>query len=116
MRRNLKTVPELPCGAHLLAIAYGTGKDDYLAVVLGYIPSEEGRFEQYVTWIWNSDPCCFGFGDGHYMNLEEQLQPNGFDLTLKDISMIQSGGVIAVSNAKRFVLKAALWEKEGLLV
>ena len=98
MRRNLKTVPELPCGAHLLAIAYGTGKDDSLAVVLGYIPSEEGRFEQYVTWIWNSDPCCFGFGDGHYMNLEEHGWENFCE------------------RAKRFVLKAALWEKEGLLV
>ena len=98
MRRNLKAVPELPCGAHLLAIAYGLGKDDYLAVVLGYIPSEEGSREQYVTWIWNSDPGCFGFGDGHYMNLEEHGWENFCE------------------RAKRFVLKAALWEKEGLLV
>ncbi len=33
-----------------------------------------------------------------YVNLEEQLQPNGLDLTLKEVAMIQSGGQIAVSN------------------
>ncbi len=38
-----------------------------------------------------------------YVNLQDQLQPNGFDLTLKEISMIQSGGQIAVSNALRMV-------------
>lgn len=38
-----------------------------------------------------------------YINLEDQLQPNGFDLTLKEVSMIQSGGRIAVSNAQRMV-------------
>jgi dUTP pyrophosphatase len=36
-----------------------------------------------------------------YINLEEQLQPNGFDLTLKEVSLLQSGGKIAVSNKNR---------------
>jgi dUTP pyrophosphatase len=36
-----------------------------------------------------------------YMNLEEQVQPNGFDLTLKEVAMIQSGGQMAVSNKNR---------------
>jgi dUTP pyrophosphatase len=36
-----------------------------------------------------------------FVNLEEQLQPNGFDLTLKEVAMIQSGGQIAVSNKNR---------------
>jgi dUTP pyrophosphatase len=38
-----------------------------------------------------------------YANLEEQLQPNGFDLTLREVGMIQSGGRIAASNAERQV-------------
>jgi dUTP pyrophosphatase len=38
-----------------------------------------------------------------YLNLEEQVQPNGFDLTLRDVAMIQSGGQIGVSNTQRVV-------------
>jgi dUTP pyrophosphatase len=38
-----------------------------------------------------------------YINLEEQLQPNGFDLTVKEVAMLQSGGRIGVSNANRLV-------------
>ena len=33
-----------------------------------------------------------------YINLEDQLQPNGFDLTLQEVAMLQSGGRIGVSN------------------
>ena len=36
-----------------------------------------------------------------YIKLEDQLQPNGFDLTLREIAMIQTGGCIGVSNAQR---------------
>jgi dUTP pyrophosphatase len=38
-----------------------------------------------------------------YINLGEQVQPNGFDLTLREVAMIQTGGKIAVSNAERVV-------------
>jgi len=38
-----------------------------------------------------------------YVNLEEQLQPNGFDLTLREAAAIQTGGRIAVSNADRVI-------------
>jgi dUTP pyrophosphatase len=38
-----------------------------------------------------------------YVNLEEQLQPNGFDLTLRDVALIQSGGQIGVSNSQRII-------------
>jgi dUTP pyrophosphatase len=38
-----------------------------------------------------------------YMNLDDQVQPNGFDLTLREVAMIQSGGQIGVSNAQRSV-------------
>ncbi len=36
-----------------------------------------------------------------YIKLEDQVQPNGFDLTLRDVAAMQSGGCIAVSNAQR---------------
>jgi dUTP pyrophosphatase len=39
----------------------------------------------------------------NYRNLEEQVQPNGFDLTLKDVLRLQSGGCISVNNAQRKV-------------
>ena len=36
-----------------------------------------------------------------YLNLEQQLQPNGFDITLRDIAMLQTSGQIGVDNAQR---------------
>ncbi len=36
-----------------------------------------------------------------YLNLEQQLQPNGFDITLRDIAMLQTSGQIGVENAQR---------------
>ena len=38
-----------------------------------------------------------------YHNLNEQLQPNGIDLTLRDIAMLQSPGRITESNNERIV-------------
>lgn len=37
------------------------------------------------------------------INLEEQVQPNGIDLTLRQVSMLQSSGKIAVKNSQRLV-------------
>jgi dUTP pyrophosphatase len=39
----------------------------------------------------------------NYVNLQDQLQPNGFDLTLKEVSLIQTAGQIGVNNAQRVV-------------
>ena len=36
-----------------------------------------------------------------YISLEEQVQPNGLDLTLREIAMMQTWGKIAKSNAER---------------
>jgi dUTP pyrophosphatase len=36
-----------------------------------------------------------------FLNLEEQLQTNGFDLTLRDIAALKSAGKIAVTNNQR---------------
>ena len=38
-----------------------------------------------------------------YLDLESQVQPNGFDITLRGISWLQTPGQIAVSNAERVV-------------
>ena len=33
-----------------------------------------------------------------YLNLDDQVQPNGFDLTLREIALLESSGQITVSN------------------
>jgi dUTP diphosphatase len=38
-----------------------------------------------------------------YINLEEQMQPNGIDLTLREIALLQSSGRITVQNSQRVV-------------
>jgi dUTP pyrophosphatase len=36
-----------------------------------------------------------------YINLEQQLQPNGFDITVRDVAMLQTHGQITVDNSQR---------------
>ena len=36
-----------------------------------------------------------------YLNLDEQLQPNGFDLTLREVALLESSGKIAVKDTER---------------
>jgi dUTP pyrophosphatase len=38
-----------------------------------------------------------------YINLEEQLQPNGFDMTLREVAKLESPGNIAVDNSQRII-------------
>ena len=38
-----------------------------------------------------------------WVALEEQVQTNGFDLTLREVSLLQSAGRIAVANSQRMV-------------
>lgn len=38
-----------------------------------------------------------------YINLEEQIQPNGIDFTLREVALLQSSGKIAVENSQRLV-------------
>lgn len=49
-----------------------------------------------------------------YLDLEAQLQPNGFDLTLREIALLQSPGRIAVSNTQRLVSGLAPLVFDGL--
>ncbi|NLL89619.1 MAG: deoxyuridine 5'-triphosphate nucleotidohydrolase [Dehalococcoidales bacterium] len=52
-----------------------------------------------------------------YLNLEEQLQPNGVDFTLRGICSLQSAGRIAVSNKERVVSKqsALTFDEKGFI-
>ncbi len=49
-----------------------------------------------------------------YINLDEQLQPNGFDFTLRDIALLQSPGKLATSNSQRQVSGLAPLVFDGL--
>ena len=52
-----------------------------------------------------------------FIRLEDQVQPNGFDLTLREAAALQSGGRIAVSNAQRQVsnLQPLSFDKDDYL-
>ncbi len=49
-----------------------------------------------------------------YINLEEQVQPNGFDLTVREVALLQSPGKIAVENSQRLVSDLAPLVFDGL--
>ena len=49
-----------------------------------------------------------------YIDLEAQVQPNGFDLTLSDIALPQTPGQIAASNSQRVVSDLAPLVFDGL--
>ena len=49
-----------------------------------------------------------------YINLEEQVQPNGIDLTLREVSMLQSSGKIAAMDSQRLVSDLAPLVFDGL--
>jgi len=49
-----------------------------------------------------------------YINLEEQVQPNGIDLTLREIALLQTSGRLAVSNSQRLVSGLAPLVFDGL--
>jgi len=48
------------------------------------------------------------------VNLEEQMQPNGIDLTLGEVALLQSSGKIAVSDSQRLVSDLAPLVFDGL--
>ena len=49
-----------------------------------------------------------------YISLDEQLQPNGVDLTLRQIALFQSSGKIATSDSQRMVSDLAPLVFDGL--
>ena len=48
------------------------------------------------------------------INLEEQLQPNGIDLTLREVAMLNSPGRVAISNSQRLLSDLAPLAFDGL--
>ena len=48
------------------------------------------------------------------VNLEEQVQPNGIDLTLREVALFQSSGKIAVKDSQRVVSNLAPLVFDGL--
>ncbi len=48
-----------------------------------------------------------------YMDLEMQVQPNGFDITLRGISLMETPGQVAVNNAERIVSELSPLEFDG---
>jgi len=53
-----------------------------------------------------------------YVNLEEQVQPNGFDITIREIALTQSPGCITVDNKNRRVADLAplIFDQSGYMV
>ena len=53
-----------------------------------------------------------------WIDLGEQVQPNGFDLTLRDVSIMLSAGQVAASNKQRVVSELALreFDDDGFIV
>ena len=49
-----------------------------------------------------------------YINLEEQIQPNGIDLTLREVALLQTSGRIAVKDEQRLVSGLAPLVFDGL--
>ncbi len=49
-----------------------------------------------------------------YISLEEQVQPNGIDLTLREVALLQTSGKIAVKNEQRLVPDLAPLVFDGL--
>ena len=49
-----------------------------------------------------------------YADLKTQVQPNGFDLTLREVALLQSSGRIAVNNSQRLVSDLARLVFDGL--
>ena len=49
-----------------------------------------------------------------WINLEEQVQPNGVDLTLREVALLQSSGRIAVADSQRSVSDLAPLVFDGL--
>jgi len=52
-----------------------------------------------------------------YIDLEQQLQPNGFDITLRDVAMLQNMGQIATDNAQRQLpdLAPLIFDNQGFM-
>ena len=88
IRRGSTSKPSI-ISLNLLAITFTSEVSDLTAIlskndIQGLIKQEPPLIEDFIS-------------------IDEQIQPNGIDLTLRDIAMFQSPGKIATSNKKRLV-------------
>ena len=65
---------------------------------------------QHIQRLLNQDPPLV---EG-WIDLEAQLQANGFDLTLREVALPQSAGKITVANSQRVVSELAPLVFDGL--
>lgn len=75
MRRNTTKIPVLPRGAELVACTFGSGLDDYLYVVLAYIPHgehEDKGADKFVTWRCNAEVDEPQTAEGHYIHRRDK--------------------------------------------
>ena len=66
--------------------------------------------KQDIHWLLQKKPPLI---EG-CINLEEQVQPNGVDLTLREVALLQSSGRIAVEDSQRQVSDLAPLVFDGL--
>ena len=66
--------------------------------------------QQDIYKLLNQEPSLI---EG-WLDLDEQVQANGFDLTLREIALLQSAGKIAVTNSQRLVSDLAPLVFDGL--
>jgi dUTP pyrophosphatase len=52
-----------------------------------------------------------------FVDLEQQLQPNGFDITLRDVAMLQNMGQIPIDNTQRRLpdLAPLIFDNQGFM-
>lgn len=77
-------------------VSYREGNDRNMESELLQIGSGVLSREQLRELIHSENPLFIG-----HLDLEEQLQPNGFDLTLDSVQRHQGAGTIGLSNADR---------------
>jgi hypothetical protein len=103
MQRNFRYIPNPPMG-HLVAVAYGSGKDDYLATVLVYIPSENVEQGEWVIWTWNCSGKP-GFSSGNYFTEHFHGAEKAAEMAWNDFS----------NRGRDLALKASQWSEVGML-
>ena len=97
--RNRRVQPQPPIG-RVIAVGLGSGKDDYLGVVL--VIREEG----YVVWGWNAADqircgAGHGFFDGHYYDFRHDAN--------RQYTANRAWSMFA-REARRYALDAEKWD------
>ncbi len=63
---------------------------------IGHLPGTPLERDSINHLIMGSPPLL-----EHYLSLESQLQPNGFDLTLRDVARLTTSGAVGAEDASR---------------